>query len=428
MKISIKILYAFLLLVILIATVSFIYVRSVSEVEPSETLDDEFVKRNIAAEAFQTIVVKRGNWNISVNRSDSFYVILEAGDNVIENYVKARIIDEKLMLDIDSAIISDMHLTLKASVGMKSLNLLTLEKKSVFSLHNFDEKNLDLNIKDGDVALWDCTIQNLNLNVYGGGSVIDFDSQIENAECDLKDSAYVLMSRAINISTNIEDLAVFVRLGEDYEPLINTSEKRRELTNQMSSYFNSLKWFMPYDIALQIMKSDSANYRETTTYRDNLIKNLISEMSFYTLTSFENKSEKNQGLKTVQLIFSRGLLVDIVLDYFYKDEDKIEELKSKFEDKYYEPELETIPEYYLGDSPKDHMYKWIISENKSEEIYTTIRYFHYASNRVSIIYSVSDQGVFSNKRTGPEFDNLPEMRSFPNIIDSFAKLFDKTRI
>ena len=117
MKISIKILYAFLLLVILIATVSFIYVRSVSEVEPSETLDDEFVKRNIAAEAFQTIVVKRGNWNISVNRSDSFYVILEAGDNVIENYVKARIIDEKLMLDIDSAIISDMHLTLKASVA-----------------------------------------------------------------------------------------------------------------------------------------------------------------------------------------------------------------------------------------------------------------------------------------------------------------------
>jgi hypothetical protein len=311
---------------------------------------------------------------------------------------------------------------------MQSLNHLNLELSTDITLNNFDEENLDLNIKDGSVFLRDCRIENLNVSASGEGTVIQIDGSLGKTIFDLRDTSYVVINTADNISTGIRDLAVFIRLGEENNLnrlQIFTSGKRKEITKKTTACFSRLKWLMPYDTVMQIMNNDSLNYKPDEDFRSSDMGNLMKYTPFAILESFINKSENNRGLWKIQLLFSKGLLSDILLNYYFNDSNEIETLKSEFDANYGESSIETFPGKARNDRWNNKMYEWKKSEQGSDGMYTTITYYQYNPENVLIKYSFSAISLFERQLKSYKFDRPPEMRSFPHILESFTMLFEK---
>lgn len=424
MKISFKILLAAISFTILVTTVSFLYVKSVVEIEPAVSLNGRITK-NFYTENFAFIDIKRGNWQVEVIRSDSFFVQVKGGDNLVNNYVKINVVDSTLIFDIDSMIISNEFRWLNATIGMASLKRLEIDKNVSYRLKDFNEKNLDINLKSGSVSLNNCRLGNVNINASGNSELLTSKCSIEELNYTLKDSAFVLEQGAKRINClGIDDLSVFVSYLDQDEYVIKTSEKRKELSSKMTPYVNNLRWLMPLDTVMQIMEKDTLNYRKASE-EDPFLLEFLSEnliMNYY------NISDKNPGIELIQLIFSRGLLSDINFKYysFSNIETIYNDLKETFTALYGEYYKEEVPFYTRINRSNKYTLNWKAPERNLNDKYTGIHLYYDGYSWLGVNFSSPFTSLWGTSRSNTfYFADRSELRSFPNIVESFTRFFNK---
>lgn len=427
MKISFKILIAFFLFTILVTTVSFVYVKSAVVIEPAASVNG-YINMNFFPENFTSIDVRRGNWDVEVIRSDSFFVQINGGDNLVNNYLKIIVIDSTLIIDIDSVMISDKFRFLRATIEMSSLKRLEVNNNVSYKLVDFDEKILDINLKTGRASLDNCQIKKLNINASGISKFLMSETtSIEELNYDVRDSAYIMAEGVKKINClGIADLGVFVDYLNEDEVVINTSEKRKKITNQMTSYVDNLKWLMPMDSVLLIMDKDSLNFKLKDEEKQFLFE-YLSEASFAT---YYNISGEDPDVESKQLIFSRGLLTDIIIKYFSFGELKSihDKLEKSFNSQYGAIYKWKQPSYFgvsWDDFPAEY---WRAPEQNTNDKYTSIQLHYNDSGWLSIYYSSPINSFWSSRsmnRMSYEIQKiLSGLRSFPNIVESFTRFFN----
>jgi len=422
MRTSSKILLAFLLLIIMITAISFAYVKSAVEIEPATSINGR-VTRNIFPESFTSIDIKRGNWFVEVIRSDSFFVNVQAGDNLVNNYLKISVVDSTLVIDIDSVMIRNEFRYLKATVEMPSMKRLKVDNNSFYRLLDFDETNLDINIKSGRVSLDTCQIENLFINASGDGKLFMSESSIGELSYAVKDSAYIMAEGAEKINClGIDDLGVFVNSLNRDEIKISTSEKRKKLTNQMTSYVGDLKWLMPLDTVLQIMNRDSLNFKIRDDDKPFLFESLLG----VNIVTYYNISGVIPDVENKQLIFSRGLLTNIIVKYFSFCDLKstYAELEKTFNSQYGSIYKWEQPSEIWDSTSSGY---WRAPEQIENNKYTSIQ-LHYDNYRgLGIFYSSPINSYWRRSRSRYSWRTerlLSELRSFPNIVESFILYFN----
>lgn len=425
MKNSSKILITFVMLIILTTAASFTYVRSIVEIEPDAFLNGP-VTKNIFTEGFTSIDVKRGNWFLEMHQSDSCFVQIKTGDNMANKYLKIDVVDSTLIIDIDSTMISNEFRYLNATIEIASLKRLDVDNNSFYKLVDFDKTNLDLNLKNGSIFLDKCRIENLFIDASGNSTVTVKASTIKNLNYSIRDSAVVLAQGVENINClDIEDLAVFFNYLDHDQFVIKTSEERKRLTNQMTSYVSNLKWLMPLDTVLQIMEKDSLNFR----LKDEERTFVFESLSETTIVIFYNISGKNPDVENIQLIFSRGLLTDITVKYFsFGDLKSIQDkLKKTFNSQYGAKYKWEQPSYFGVSWDDINTEYWRAPEQNIRDKYTSIQLHYNDFGWLSIYYSSPINSFWSRSMNRMSYEIqkiLYGLRSFPNIVESFTRYFN----
>jgi hypothetical protein len=223
----------------------------------------------------------------------------------------------------------------------------------------------------------------------------------------------------------IDDLGVFVNSLNRDEIKISTSEKRKKLTNQMTSYVGDLKWLMPLDTVLQIMNRDSLNFR----IRDDDKPFLFESLSGVNIVTYYNISGVIPDVENKQLIFSRGLLTDINIVYYPQGELKPihDELEKSFNSQYGTTYKWEPPSYFGVNLDTINEEYWRAPEKIENNKYTSIQ-LHYDNYRgLGIFYSSPINSYWRRSRSRYSWRTerlLSELRSFPNIVESFTRYFN----
>jgi hypothetical protein len=357
----------------------FIYLSTASVVEPVELISG-FRKKILNVESFTGIKVKKGAWDIKVNRSDTFSVSVRGGDNIIDNYIDAHVMDDILILDLSPDIKSQQSIYLSVDVNIPYLNFIEGSNAGRYTINNLNQEEFKVNIKNFCSVLMDsCSISQLSVECSGISSLKGFNGIIEFVEGELKDSSYVYLSNLKNDSKiELSDMAVFFSFSPEGKRTIRLAEKIKECSTKMTSYIEGLKWMMPFHTVIKFAKEKQIIHDEY--FRDSL---LLAEHGYsywlsQNILKINLNSYNNYDLNNSQLIISRGLLSDISLSFDKKycfDSEYYEQIRQSLIDQFGKPNAKSKP--LIMDGKKDRIINtaWNIKEEMAGDFYTRIELY-----------------------------------------------------